>query len=148
MKNLKLTILRVGAGFFAIIAMLTGLRQFLGGVNGALEDYELGYVPYESIAGLDNDLRFLAVCWFIVGVSLAVGAVLPRKKPDFILLGLLVVVLGGFARLYGFLEYGPIPHEYIPITIEFIGGVPLLLLFASWRQEEQGAPAGNTKKLA
>lgn len=138
MKNVKLTILRLGAGLFALIALMTGARKLYYGLNGELDNAAADLAGSLVMASLDNDLRFLAMCWFVIGMALMVGAIVPRRKPDFILIGLIVVILGGFARLYGFTEYGPLPDEYAPIAIEFLVGIPLLALFVSWRHEQYG----------
>ena len=136
MNDIKLNILRVGAGLFALIALATGAKQIIMGASGALGDAAHKLAGSPALSALDNDLRFLAMCWLVIGGALAIGAVMPRKKPDFILIGLSAVILGGFARLYGFTEYGLLPHEYAPIAIEFIGGVPLLALLLNWQREQ------------
>ena len=135
MKNLKLAVLRIGSGFFALIAIATGIRQIISGASGALGEEAAKLAGSPALAALDNDLRFLAMCWLVIGLALAIGAAMPRKKPDFILMGLIAVILGGFARLYGFTEYGPLQHEYVPIAIEFVGGIPLLALFLNWQRD-------------
>ena len=147
MKSAKLTILRLGSGFFGLIAVMTGARKLYAGVNGELGEAAVDLAGSQALASLDNDLRFLAMCWLVIGMALMVGAIIPRRKPDFILIGLIVVILGGFARLYGFIEYGPLPDEYAPIAIEFLVGIPLLALFLSWRKEQDGELAGNRASL-
>ena len=143
MSNLKLNILRVGTGLFALIALATGAKQIIMGASGALGDEAIKLAGSPALAALDNDLRFLAMCWLVIGGALAIGAAMPRKKPDFILVGLTAVILGGFARLYGFTEFGLLPQEFAPIAIEFIGGIPLLILLLNWqaqRPENQSRP--------
>ncbi len=147
MKNAKLIILRLGSGFFALIALMTGARKLYVGVSGELGEAATNLAGSPALASLDNDLRFLAMCWLVVGMALMVGAIIPRRKPDFILIGLIVVILGGFARLYGFAEYGPLPDAYAPIAIEFFVGIPLLALFISWRKEQNEAPLPNEPSL-
>ncbi len=137
MKDVKLLAVRAGTGFFALIAIATGIKQLYNGAVGALGDTAAGLATAQELAGLDNDLRFLAMGWLIIGIAMAVGALLPRRYPDFILLGLSVVVFGGFARLYGFTEFGPIPGEYAPIAIEFIIGTPLLIMHLLWRRQPE-----------
>ena len=147
MKNVKLTILRLGAGFFALIALMTGARKLYFGLRGELGNTATDLVGSPVMASLDNDLRFLAMSWLVIGMALMVGAIVPRRKPDFILIGLIVVILGGFARLFGFTEYGPLPDEYAAITIEFLVGIPLLVLFISWRKERGGEFEGSRASL-
>ncbi len=148
MSNLKLNTLRVGTGLFAFVALATGAKQIIMGANGALGDEAIKLAGSPALAALDNDLRFLAMCWLVIGGALAIGAAIPSRKPDFILIGLAAVILGGFARLYGFTEFGLLPHEFAPIAIEFIGGIPLLILFLNWQtqltgQRTQAMPSGT-----
>ena len=83
MKNAKLIVLRLGSGFFALIALMTGARKLYVGMSGELGEAATNLAGSPALASLDNDLRFLAMCWLVVGMALMVGAIIPRTEARF-----------------------------------------------------------------
>ncbi|MCP4386369.1 MAG: DUF4345 domain-containing protein [Hyphomicrobiales bacterium] len=128
MPEIKLTIVRIGATILGAtgllggsVAVYQGARSKLGNATTALGDPAV-------LAALDKDFRFLAGIWTIVGVSLLVGVILIRKKPELVQIGLLAVLLGGLAQLFAVIDYGLQPQFAAPIAIEIAAPIILLVL--------------------
>ncbi len=95
MANIKQTIVRIGAGIFGVIALASGGKMIWDGASEKLGETVTGLGDPQVLAVLDNDFRFLAGVWMIIGLGLLVGSVLIEKKPDLIQIGLEAIFLGG-----------------------------------------------------
>ena len=140
MKDMQLTIVRIGAGLLGLIGLITGAKAIWGGASSILGDAATS-LPAAALSTVDNELRFFAACWLIIGLALLVGAILPHKKPDLLQIGLEGVILGGLARLIAFTEFGPLPEFYPVIFIEVVIGGVLFVMFMIWRKSQ---PSGTS----
>ena len=125
MTNIKLTIVRIGSALLGLIGLATGALGVYQGASGKLGAAAAALGDPAVLAALDNDFRFLAGIWFIVGLGLLVGAIFIHRKPDLVQIGLEAVFVGGLARAFAFTEYGPLPEFYAPVAVEII--VPVIL---------------------
>ncbi len=124
---MRLLIVRIGSGLLGVIGLVTGALAVYGAA-AKLGDAAAG-LDAVVLASLDNDFRFYAACWFLIGLALVLGAIMIEKKPDLIQIGLEAVILGGAARLFAFTEFGPLPEFYPAIIIEIVGGIALFVMF-------------------
>lgn len=139
--DIKLTIARAGGGIFGVIALITGARMVWGGASAKLGEATALIADNPGLAALDNDFRFAAAIWFLMGIALIAGAIVPHRKPDLLQMGLEAVIIGGFARWFAFTEYGVLPQFYPAIAIEIIGGGIVFALFMMWRKGQAKADA-------
>lgn len=128
MRNIKLTIARCGSAVFGIIALGTGAKMLFEGASGKLGAGATLLADPGILPAFDNDFRFLAAVWLIVGLALVVGAILVRKKPDLIQIGLEAIFVGGLARAISSYQFDTFPQFAGPIVIELIPPVVLLIL--------------------
>lgn len=139
--NIKLLIVRIGAGLLGLIGLISGGRAIWNGIEGHLGDAAATIDP--AILNLmDNEFRFFAGIWFLVGFALIVGAILIHKKPDLIQIGLEAVFVGGIARAIGIAQYGGVRETIAPTLIELV--VPLVLLVLFKIATKQNASAEGT----
>ncbi len=126
--NIKLTVLRIGSGLFGLIALITGAKMIYQGASGKLGEAAVAVANAGVLPAFDNDFRFLAAIWLIVGLGLLVGTIFIHTKLDLVQLGLEAIFLGGIVRLLAFAEFGPLPQFYVPIAVELVFPIILLVI--------------------
>ena len=136
--NIKLTIARVGAGLLGVIALISGGKAIWNGASSYLDDAAALGDP-QLLVLLDNDFRFFAAVWLLIGVALLVGAILIHRKPDLVQVGLEAVFIGGIARVFAFSEYGYTAEVLPPIIIELVLPPVLLVLMKLGQKEHRQA---------
>ncbi len=128
MKNIKLNIVRVGSTIFGVIALGTGAKMLYEGASGKLGEGAPLLAEFGILPAFDNDFRFLAAVWLIIGLGLIVGTIFIRKKPDLIQIGLEAIFVGGLARAFSSYQFDTFAQFAAPILIELIPPVILLIL--------------------
>ena len=88
------------------------------------------------LPAFDNDFRFLAAIWLIIGLGLIVGTIFIHTKPDLIQIGLEAVFVGGLARAYSSMQFDTFSQFAAPIGIELVVP-PILLVLLKLGQKEQ-----------
>ncbi len=137
MKNIKLNIVRVGSTIFGLIALGTGAKMMYEGASGKLGDGAALLAEAGILPAFDNDFRFLAAVWLIVGLGLLIGTIFIRKKPDLIQIGLEAVFVGGLARAFSSYQFDTFQQFAAPILIELILPVVLLILLKLGLKESE-----------
>ena len=107
---------RVLTSLLALIALATGA---LGLVNG------LGDAAVEPI--LDNNYRFFAGVWFVVGIGLVHTVIDIKGSTKLHRLLMIAIAVGGIGRAIGMLDYAPERRMIIGTLIETI--LPVLLIW-------------------
>ena len=136
MSDLKLTIVRVGSGLLGIVALISGGKAIIQGLAGKLGE-QAANLDTAILASADNEFRFFAATWFLVGIALLIGAIKIHAKPDLVQIGLEAVILGGLVRLFAFKDYGVVDSAVPAIAIEIIAGGILFALFIMWRRSSK-----------
>ena len=126
--DIKLLIVRIGSGLLGLIGLISGGKAIFNGIEGHLGEAAATVDP-TVLNMMDNEFRFFAGIWLLVGFALIVGAIAIHKKPDLIQIGLEAVFVGGVARAIGAFEYGLLPQTTVAIGIELIAPVILFVLF-------------------
>ena len=76
---MRLLIVRIGSGLLGVIGLVTGALAVYGGAAAKLGDAAAG-LDAVVLASLDNDFRFYAACWFLIGLALVLGAIMIKKS--------------------------------------------------------------------
>ena len=139
--NSSLWIVRIGAGILGLIGIISGGRAVYQGAAGFLGEGQAILLDPNVLALMDNEFRFFAGVWMLVGLALIVGAIFIEKKPDLIQIGLEAVFVGGLARLFAFSEYGPLPEVFGVIGVELVVPVALLILLKRATRSRAAVPA-------
>ena len=126
--DIKLLIVRIGSGLLGLIALISGGKAIWGGIDAHLGEVAATLDP-NVLNFMDNEYRFFAGVWLLIGFALIIGSLLIHKKPDLIQVGLEAVFVGGIARVIGAMEYGLLRETTIAIAIEIIAPIVLLVLF-------------------
>jgi hypothetical protein len=130
-------VFRITLALFALLPLVTGLADVLLGVTGQVT---LGVqVPASDLADpvLDSQFRFLASCWFGLGLLLCLCAWRPRRYPNLLRGTLFVIFLGGIGRGLAVVQTGwpagttGLVFVVLALLIELVG-MPLLLWW-HWR---------------
>ena len=124
--DIKLTIVRIGSGLLGLIGLISGGRAIWNGIEGHLGEAAASIDPM-VLNLMDNEFRFFAGIWFLVGFALIVGAIAIHKKPDLIQVGLEAVFVGGIARAVGIGQYGGV-RETIAPTVNASENRPSLIM--------------------
>ncbi len=114
--------LRIPTALLGLIAIGTGASSVLGGLTDA--------APL-----VDNTFRFYAGIWFAIGLGLIHAAVVWEANARVFALAMRALILGGFARAIGLLDYPPEPGVVVAIGIEVV--VPAMLLVLRGRADRK-----------
>ena len=141
MGDIRLTIVRIGAGFFGILGLILGGKFVLQGVTGTLGD-ALATIPDPAVlAALDNHFRFVAGVWFLISLALLLAAILMNRKPEMAhtgaQIGFEALIVGGIARLVGIGEFGGQPSFYAATFIEIVPPLILLIMLKMHQKSQR-----------
>jgi hypothetical protein len=118
---MRLTIVRALIVLLGLVAVVTGGRSILSGLDGVVE------VVARPAIELDNNVRFLSAIWSALGLGLFTCAVDPQRHRSTLRMLLWLVFAGGIGRLVAVKFHGLPATPYIAITASEIFA-PLLLL--------------------
>lgn len=138
MNNFKLTFVHIGDALSGLIALFSGGKAKYEGAAAKIGAAALqGLGDTDVLTELDNDFRFLAANWMIVGLGLLIGVVLIHSKPDLVQIGIEAIILGGLARAFAMTEYGDLPQYYGPVVVEVVLPIVLLILLKGHQRAEK-----------
>ena len=130
------TAFRIGTGALGLIGIISGGKAVWQGASGFLGEALAGVTDPGALMVLDNEFRFFAGIWFLVGLSMLLGAIFIHKRPRHLQIGLEAILVGGLARAFAFAEYG-FQAQFMPaILIEIIVPAVLLVLMVRWQKAE------------
>lgn len=120
---MRIWALRVLVGLLGLIAVVTGIRSILVGLDPVIA------APNAGAVELDNNLRFLSAIWAAIGVALWTCVRDPIARLPALRVLVWLIFAGGVGRIAAFIVHGLPAVSYLAITASELLA-PLLLLMA------------------